>query len=97
MAAAAGSVLARCHVEPANYLAGVGLDLDVQVRRQDTTVETVKLHQEYERFIKTEFPNFHKKYLQFPEVFAPKVKDSDKAIEGFLQKHSSENDSFIGG
>ena len=29
------------------------------------------------------------KYLQFPEVFAPKVKDSDKTIEGFLQKQGS--------
>ena len=86
MAAAAGSVLARCHVEPANYLAGVGLDLDVQVRRQDTTVETVKLHQEYERFLKKEFPNFYKEYLQFPEVFGGKVKDATKAIEGFYQK-----------
>ena len=88
---AADNVLARCQAVPASYPSGVGLDLDVQVRRQDTNMETVKLHQEYERFIKTEFPNFQKNYLQFPEVFAPKVKDSDKAIEGFLQKHGSDN------
>ena len=91
MAAAADNVLARCPVVPAKYPSGDGIDLDVQVRRQDTTVETVKLHQEYERFIKTEFPDFQKMYLQFPEVFAPKVKDSEKAIEGFLQKPGSDN------
>ena len=86
---AADHVLARCQAVPASYPSGVGLDLDVQVRRQDTTMKTVKLHQEYERFIQKEFPDFHKMYLQFPEVFAPKGKDSEEAIEGFLQKHGS--------
>ena len=54
--------------------------MDVLVRRQDTTVEVVKLNQEYQTFLVREFPDFQSKFIQLPEVFAPKVKDSSKVI-----------------
>ena len=85
-----GSVLDRCHVVPASYLSG--LHIDVLVRRQDTTVEVVKLNQEYQTFLVREFPDFQSKFIQLPRVFAPKVKDSSKAIEGFVQKHVADID-----
>merc|ERR1719206_598885 len=55
----------------------------VRVRRQDTTVETVKLMDEYDKFTQQNFPQFQTRFYQVPAVFSMKVKDPGKVVEGF--------------
>ena len=83
---ASSSVLVRSHVAPSSNAAGYQADFDVVVRRQNTSEENVKLLDEFDSFTKTHFPNFQTKFIQLPEVFASKVKDPSKAIEGFAEK-----------
>ena len=55
--------------------------LMVLVRREDTTIQEVEVMEEYRRFTKKYFPKYEQKFLQFPEVFATKLK-----TEGFPEK-----------
>ena len=71
---------------PATNPTGYQADFDVKVRRQDASEKKVKLLQEYESFVKINFPHFQTQFIKFPEVFTSKVKDPAKAIEGFAQK-----------
>ena len=55
--------------------------LMVRVRREDTTIQEIEVMEEYQRFTEKCFPKYEQKFLQFPEVFATKLK-----TEGFPEK-----------
>ena len=75
------AALARYQVSPGKP--GYTANYDVRVRRQNTTIETVKLLEEYEHFTKEHFPHYQTQFYQVPEVFTMKVKDAKKVVEGF--------------
>ena len=58
---------------------------NVRVRRQDSTIENVKLMEEMFRFLDTEEPDAVNKYLAHPQSFEYNG-DSLKDIQGFPEK-----------
>ena len=59
------------------------LDLEVKVRRQDSTTHRVLMLEEFARFVKRNFPEYERSFLKFPESFHYD-KDPSKSVQGLL-------------